>query len=195
MNSINSMEKPTNFNNSSISILQDSYQDISMAIVNNYIAQRYAFSVVNTQATKDDFWTFIDKLKQEYDELNILTNKFELSPTNRLYYIEDTKSHFMIIADMSAGLGEILSVNIFGKDIKIATEYDPVFWKASCIKKQKKVRKNNNPNNTNNNINSNNDDVNENNDENDITMNYSIIDENEIINDSQEINENIYETI
>lgn len=123
----NNMEKPTNFNNSSISILQDSYQDISMAIVNNYIAQRYAFSVVNTQATKDDFWTFIDKLKEEYDELNILTNKFELSPTNRLYYIEDTKSHFMIIADMSAGLGEILSVNIFGKDIKIASEIYEMF--------------------------------------------------------------------
>ena len=65
--------------------------------------------------------------QQEYDELNILTNKFELSPTNRLYYIEDTKSHFMIIADMSAGLGEILSVNIFGKDIKIASEIYEMF--------------------------------------------------------------------
>jgi len=28
-----------------------------------------------------------------------------------------------------------------GKDIKIATEHDPVFWKASCIKKQKKTKK------------------------------------------------------
>lgn len=116
------MEEPLNFNNSSISILQDSYQDISSAMVNNYIAQRYAFSVVNTQCSKDNLWVFLDKLKEKYNELNILNNKFELSPTNRLYYIEDTKNTFLIVADISAGNGELFNINIFGKNVKIASE-------------------------------------------------------------------------
>ena len=76
-----------------------------------------------------------------------------------------------------------------GKDIKIATEHDPVFWKASCIKKQKKTKTINDCVNINVDVSMNENidsqEINENNDSQEINEN----------NDSQEINENINENI
>jgi GTPase SAR1 family protein len=112
-------------NDVKIVVSQDSYQDPSNCMVNNWMLQRFSFSVVQVQCTKDNFWKYIEELTGKFGEENISSNKFEISPTNRLYYVHEMNDKFMIVGDV--GFGELFTVNIYGNTIEMTAHLYEVF--------------------------------------------------------------------
>lgn len=98
---------------SQIQIIQDTYQDVSISIINKYLADNFMFSVVGVQCRKDNFWAFIESLNT--DDTTI-THKFEVSPNNKVYYVEEVNKKFLIICEV--GFSDIYEICIYGLDIK-----------------------------------------------------------------------------
>lgn len=117
---------PVNFN-----IMQDAYQDLPESLANSYIASWYGFSIVSLMCKKENYSKLIDTLKQQYGSKEY---KFEITPSNKVYYIEDDNHRVLLIADI--GTSDIYSISIFGKDIPTTEEAYKIFKKFEHTENQ-----------------------------------------------------------
>lgn len=114
--------------NSNINVLQDAYQDLPEAIVNNYICSYYQFSTVGLQCKKDNYTKFLEHLQTHYD---VKEYKFEIRPNNRMYYLENTDKTIFVIADSEQS--DIYGISIFSIDLQTSQTIYEVFKKFEHI--------------------------------------------------------------
>lgn len=114
--------------NSKLSILQDAYQDLPEAMVNNYICSYYQFSTVGLQCKKDNYTKFLEHLQTHY---SVQEYKFEITPNNKMYYLENAERTIFVIIDIEQS--DIYGVSIFSIDIQTAQEVYEVFKKYEHI--------------------------------------------------------------
>lgn len=111
-----------------ISIVQDTYQDISSATMNKYLADNFSFPVIDLQCEKDKFDQFIEALNEseQFQEKPELYT-FEISKTNTFHYVVGHDHEYAIIG--SREINDIIQLSIYGKSVKEAEKVYKLFKK------------------------------------------------------------------
>lgn len=96
--------------NSRINMVCDSYVSLEDAVLQNYIADKYSFPIVNVAIKDEKFDDFISDLRQKFSD--IVVDVIDISTTSRFAYVENKDKFFMeLVWDFK---NKSYTINIYG---------------------------------------------------------------------------------